>query len=185
MNLQIIQEIFNSLYLLLNEFIIILFDIFAFLKNNKDNILGFFNNREWALIVWFLIILICITIIPKFKCFRKSFKDVVGLLFKFIFFYFLMTIYVLFSIFLLRFLNLWDVADAKDTIVWSILVAFVAFYKINNINKVKTFFKDWLLDNLKLIAVYEFLVNYYRCNLIAEFFYCTFFFYYWWTICFI
>lgn len=128
-----------------------------------------FNNREIALILWLLFILVWalfhtnirISIYGVLKVFfsKKIFGSV-----------FLMFTYVSFIIFIFYRLSIWDISMLKDTIVWFFSFAIILLINSNKANKNEDFLKNILLDNLKLILIFEFIINLYSFSLLIELF---------------
>ncbi|MBB6681448.1 hypothetical protein H4O20_08335 [Aequorivita sp. 609] len=100
---------------------------------------------------------------------RNSLKDVVKLLFGkyFLAIYLTLGIY-LFGIFsLLKAIGLWTSADIKDSIFWLFSVAFVLVFSLNKAKDSK-YFKEILIDTIKVIAILEFVINFYNFSLVTE-----------------
>jgi hypothetical protein len=65
-------------------------------------------------------------------------------------------------------LSLWDLGQTKNTMAWSVAVGIVTMFRLPNLAEDVPFFRDWLLDNLKLIALVEFIVAFYTFPLPVE-----------------
>lgn len=129
-----------------------------------------FNNREIALIIWIGIIALCFGLFPKLREIAKSFKPVLVAFFqyKIQINIALMFIYVLGIIYLLVRLGLWDFSQIKNTVIWMFSVGLFSFFQIEKIKKDRKFFKHVVLDNLKLLAIIEFIVGVYTFSLAIE-----------------
>lgn len=126
-----------------------------------------FTTREQAIIIWVAVFLI-------WSLFQKNLRNsIAGLLRAFfqkkIFIAFVMMIfYVGLTVYLLFRIHLWDAVLLKDTIFWIIGTAFILFLNLNKAAEDKDYFKKILFDNLKLILILTFLINFYTFPLIAE-----------------
>jgi hypothetical protein len=125
-----------------------------------------FNNREISLLIWLGIFIIFVL---TQKSMRNTLVDVVKLLFGkyFLAIYLTLGIY-LFGIFsLLKAIGLWTSADIKDSIFWLFSVAFVLVFSLNKA-KDRKYFKEILIDTIKVIAILEFVINFYNFSLVTE-----------------
>jgi len=126
-----------------------------------------FTTREQAIIIWIAVFLI-------WSLFQKNLRNsIAGLLraffqkkilaaFMMMIFYVGLTVYLFFRI------HLWDTLLLKDTIFWIVGTAFILFLNLNKTAEDKDYFKKILFDNLKLILIFTFLINFYTFPLIAE-----------------
>jgi len=134
-----------------------------------DCIKNAFNNREIALILWILPVIILML-------FDKNIRKSIGGLFIAITNKWLlisisgMIIYIALWIYGFYVLKLWDYGLLKDTIVWTFGVAFIMIMNSSKSFKDKDHFKKILFDNFKLLVILIFIVNLYVFNLIAELF---------------
>ena len=130
-------------------------------------ILTVFNNRELALIIWILIALACLliskSIRPSFLAVMKAFlaRKIVTVIL-------LMLAYISLVVYVAYSFHLWDFSLLKDTIVWCLGTAFVMFYNYDKVNTEKKYFKNVLLDNLKLAVFLQFIINLYVFNIVVE-----------------
>ena len=131
------------------------------------NLLQEFNNREKALIVWFLFFWI---LALSRKEVRVSFYGVLkALVNKYILATLAaMVLYTSIEIFSLCKIGLWQTTLTKDTVFWILGTAFVLLLNINTASKDERFFRKILLDNVKFVLVFEFLVNFYTFPLLCE-----------------
>lgn len=128
-----------------------------------------FNNREIASAIWILLLFIyCMTKADA----RKAFYDLIKTFFslKLYFIWVSMTIYVTAIIFLLKYLNYWDINLLKDTIFWFLFSSFYMVINSISLHKKENIFKKYMLDSLKFIVVIEFISNKYTFSFIWEFF---------------
>jgi hypothetical protein len=128
------------------------------------------NNREWALVIWFLAFIIFASFSKKMDKVRESFKH----LFKAFFvkaiasIFILMLIYIIAVVFALFKIGLWESHQLKNTIIWATSVGALSLFRINSIKEDGQFFKNAVLDNLKLIAIVQFVVGFYTFGLFVE-----------------
>ena len=132
--------------------------------------LDILNNREWALVIWFFIFVLFALFSPKMKNVRESFKQVLNAFFvkAIITTVVAMIIYVTLIVFGLFKIGLWDLNQFKDTIIWAIFVGSLSLFKINSIEKDPHFFRNLVLDNLKLTAIVKFVLDFYTFGLFVE-----------------
>lgn len=133
--------------------------------------LDIFNNRELASI---LLASIFITYtIYKINDKKSIFKQFFDLFLAFfekklrqIQYFFLAYIFI--EIIILHNFFYWDSSYLKDTVMWMFSVYFLIMKHSKLVEK-KYFIKNILIDNLKFIAIFEFIVNLYTFNFIFEF----------------
>jgi hypothetical protein len=132
-----------------------------------EYIINFFNNREKALIIWIVAVSVFLLINknfrPSFLAVLKAFlarKIVTALL--------IMLAYISLIVFAAYELHVWDLSLLKDTIVWVLGTALVMFINYDKAYKEEKYFKDVLLDNVKLVVFLGFLINLYVFNLVVE-----------------
>ena len=128
------------------------------------------NNREWAIVFWFFTFIIFALSSSKMKKVRESFKQLLKAFFvkAIISTLALMTIYIATVVFVLFKIGLWESNQLKNTIIWAISVGALSLFKINSIKENRHFFKNSVLDNLKLIAIVQFVVGVYTFGLFVE-----------------
>lgn len=127
-----------------------------------------FSNRELALIVWTVPILIFCFL--KFS-FNKSFINLIRAFFasKLSIAYFIMILYTICILHFLKSFDLWDFTLTKDAFLWFFTFAIVTFFKINKASG-NNFFIQILNETFKLTLFLEFLSNFYTFNFWIEFF---------------
>src|SRR6266487_2639991 len=128
-----------------------------------ETLINVFNNREKALIIWILIVLICILVS---KSFRPPFLSVLRALFarKIATAMLAMLAYISLVVFAAYKVHFWDISLLKDTIIWTLGTAFIMFVNSDKVNTESKYFKKVLLDNVKLIVLLEFIINLYVFN---------------------
>ncbi|WP_165026124.1 hypothetical protein [Dysgonomonas sp. ZJ279] len=131
-----------------------------------SNIFDIFSTREIALAIWLLIFLIFIS---RTKDVRRSIAGVVKAFFvkKLILAFSTLLLYMLIVICILSSIGLWDISLLKDTFLWLLFSGIVLFMNINKVENVN-YFSKLIKDNIKIIAIWEFLFNLYTLSLIGE-----------------
>jgi hypothetical protein len=128
-----------------------------------------FTNREIATIIWIGIILFWV--IRKKPSVAKAFKGVIDTMMhpKLISLFVATTIYVLAEVFLLKKLGLWNIRLLKDTLYWFLGAALILETNlITSSQKHNPFFKKVVKENLSLIVILEFVLNFYTFHLLIE-----------------
>ncbi len=129
-------------------------------------IAGTFNNREIAVGIWMIVVFVYLIITIGKQPFTTLLKAVlvkqISILMVVMFLY----ISSLISIF--SRIGIWNVADLKDTLYWSLGVALVMLINLNQIAQTEGYIKKIILDTIKLIAILEFVVNFYVFDLWVE-----------------
>lgn len=126
-----------------------------------------FNNREIASAIWLL--LFGMWAITNSGV-RASFRDVIRSFLKWqiIIPLVAMGVYVVVVVGCLCTIGFWDVSAMKDTVFWTLGFASIMLFRANEVDKRYGFFRNAILDNLKLIAVLEFILNTYTFSLWIE-----------------
>jgi hypothetical protein len=131
------------------------------------NITKVFNNREQALGIWLLILMIYLL---AYKKTRSIICNLIKTAFgwKLTIVYVCMTIYVSLIVYILYRIEFWEVSSLKDTIIWflfsGVVSAFQAIERAENI----AYFRKVVLDNFKIVILFQFIVNFYTFSLIGE-----------------
>lgn len=122
-----------------------------------------FNNREIAIGFWLLAISIYVFLSPKMVKVRSSFRLLLSMLFvkQILSVFSLIVLYMAFVIYFLSEIDLWNAEQIKNTIFWCVSVGFMSLFKIESIKTDKSFFKNSVIDNLKLLAILQFVVGVY------------------------
>ena len=125
------------------------------------------NNREIAIIIWISIFLIWTLLKPSI---RKSFIELLKAFFlkKIIISTILMFLYISFMVGLTYQMGFWKPSQIKNTIIWTLFVAFLMLANINKFSEDEIFFRKTVLDNFKLIIFLEFILNFYVFNIVIE-----------------
>ena len=126
-----------------------------------------FNNREIAVAFWLVVIFIWS--LTK-KDVRSSFSALLKTLFtwKIILPLTGMLAYIALCIALLARANFWHWSNLKDTLLWTIGSAFGLFLRSNEAGGDEKFFRSAVYENLKFVAMLEFVVNMYTFPLWVE-----------------
>ena len=119
----------------------------------------YLDNRELAILAWLIILFMFF--LTK-KDIRKSFFNVIKSILKkkILVLNITMTLYVLVIVYGFKSIGLWNYSYLSDTVIWFFGVAFVMFMNVNNAGK-DDFFKKHLIENLKLVILLEFLLNFF------------------------
>jgi hypothetical protein len=67
-----------------------------------------------------------------------------------------------------KIIGFWDITAIKDTFVWIFGIAVVLIVKISDTKDTALQFKDAIVDSIKLIVIFEFILNLYSFPLILE-----------------
>ncbi len=128
------------------------------------------NNREIAITLWLLAIMIFIFSSPKMTEVRRSFGSLLSSFFvkQIMTVLGLMVVYMGFVVYILSEVDLWNVGQIKNTLFWCASVGFMSLFKLESIKKDKSFFKHSVIDNLKLLAIIQFVVGVYTFPLLVE-----------------
>ena len=128
------------------------------------------NNREIAIALWLLAISIYIFSSSKMAEVRNALKGVMAALFvrQIMSVLCLMVAYMAIVIYWLSDLGLWNFEQLKNTVFWCVSVGFISLFKLEKIKKDKHFFKHSVIDNLKLLAILQFVVGVYTFTLWVE-----------------
>ena len=128
------------------------------------------NNRELAITFWLTIIFVYLLFTKKIVEVRKSVKKLLSALFvrQIVSVLFLMLIYMGLIVYALSEIGLWNIEQIKNTVFWCASVGFMSLLKLETIKKDKYFFKNSIINNLKLLAVIQFIVGVYTFPLFVE-----------------
>jgi hypothetical protein len=88
--------------------------------------------------------------------------------YKIVLFVGLMLLYITGLVIGLRYLGLWMPSHTTTTIFWTISVALVTLLKINSITEDEHYFKKATLDQVRLLVLFEFIINFYVLSLWVE-----------------
>lgn len=126
-----------------------------------------FTNRELGIIFW-LVVLFIFVIINKNR--RESLTDVLKVLTSKIFLIIIsfMLIYIAGILYFLYKIGYWELFFIKDTLIWIIFNAFVLMLSSTDKALKEGFFKQKLVESIKIIVVIQFIANTYTFNLYIE-----------------
>ena len=129
--------------------------------------LDLFNNRERAVIIWLVIFFSWALTRKKI---RLSIFEVLKALVQKIMLITLavMGTYVALVVLLLHKIQFWNFVMIKDTVVWFLFSAFILLIDSITIAQRENYFRKVVLDNIKLVLVLEFVVNFYAFSLWFE-----------------
>lgn len=101
---------------------------------------------------------------------RKSFRGLISAFFarQIISVLILMTTYMGAVVYFMSEADLWNAEQIKNTVFWVVAVGFMSLFKLESIKKDKSFFKHSVIDNLKILAVIQFVIGTYTFALWAE-----------------
>lgn len=133
-----------------------------------NGLLRIFSTREIATILWTLIFFIFIF---RDKSIRISLRKIAATLFNkkllipllFLYIYLATILYLLYTI------NIWEMYLLKDSIIWGVFSATTLMFKSFDNNKdYKEFITIYFFSSLKLVFIFEFLINFFTFNLLIE-----------------
>ena len=126
-----------------------------------------FNNREIAIGIW---VLITVIILLFLKPTRDFLKTAIPILFskKFIIFYVVFISFLIAVLYGLYWLGVWNIGLLKDTIFWVLFVELPLFAKTIDKAKDSHFFHTIIKENLALVVIIEFFLNFWTFSLCAE-----------------
>lgn len=125
------------------------------------------STREIALLIWFCAVALFSFIHPSTRPYvlhlvrvvlQRQVVVVIALLYA----------YMGVVVWGLSLVSIWDWGQFKNTLIWSIAVGMASLFRINEIEDEPHFFRKWILDQLKVIAVVEFIIAYYTFPLLIE-----------------
>lgn len=148
----------------------------GFLKSESQffkctrNPVDILNNREIAIAIWLLVISVYIYSSSKMTDTRAAFRGLLSAFFvrQIISVLCLMIVYMVIVIYWLAELGLWNTEQLKNTVFWCASVGFMSMFKLQQIKKDKGFFKHSVIDNLKLLAILQFIIEIYTFALWIE-----------------
>lgn len=132
--------------------------------------MDFLNNREIAISLWMAAITIYIFSSSKMGDVKRSFRSLLSAFFvrQIISAVMLMATYMGVVVYLMFEANLWNSGQIKNTIFWAAAVGFMSLFKLESMKKDKSFFKHSIIDNLKILAIIQFVVSFYSFPLWIE-----------------
>lgn len=132
--------------------------------------MNFLNNRELAVALWVIAIAIYILSANKMRGIRESIISLVSIFFvrQIISILTLMIIYIGVVVYLMSEASLWNIGQIKNTVFWAVTVGIMSLFKLESIKSDRGFFKHSVIDNLKALAIIQFVVSVYTFPLWAE-----------------
>jgi hypothetical protein len=126
-----------------------------------------FNNREIAVGIW---VMLAVVISIFTKPVRQFLKSVFTMLFcrKFVVFYIVFFSYFGLVTYGLYAIGFWDTSLLKDTIFWVLFLELPLFIKTIEEAKDNHFFAQLIKENIALIFITEFILNFWTFGLITE-----------------
>lgn len=126
---------------------------------------GLFNNREIAVGMWTVAL---IAFAACFKVVRTSFAPIPKATLPILIPLILSFVPTALIVWLLAYLNLWDLSVLKETIYWVIGTGIIMFGKFNSVKDLKSLYKQAAKETLALVIVLEFIIWLYVFPLWAE-----------------
>ncbi|AHB42016.1 hypothetical protein RAAC3_TM7C00001G0150 [Candidatus Saccharibacteria bacterium RAAC3_TM7_1] len=128
---------------------------------------GLFNSREIAVGLWLAVLII---FVASKKAVRSSFGAVLKTFFtpKIIIPLLLSFTPSVLVVWLLAYLNLWDLSVLKETIYWVIGTGIIMFGKFDGVKDLKSLYRQTAKETLALVVVLEFIIWLYVFPLWAE-----------------
>jgi hypothetical protein len=125
------------------------------------------TTREWAVLVWTLGAFAWALTNAEI---RSSMKSVIRyfVAWQVQVIFWLLVAYTAAVVAALSQLSLWDAGELKTTMIWLVAVGLATLFKLPQIREKTHFFREWALDNLKLIGVLEFVLTFYTFDLWVE-----------------
>lgn len=127
-----------------------------------------FNNREIAIGSW---VLLAVVVALFTKPAQQFIKTTLPIIFcrKFVIFYIIFLSFFYLTIYFLYWIGFWKVGLLKDTIFWIVFVELPLFVRAIEKAKDSHFFTKLIKDNIALIVIVEFVLNFWTFRLVAEF----------------
>ncbi|HAS6253691.1 TPA: hypothetical protein RQL13_004508 [Vibrio vulnificus] len=128
------------------------------------------NNREIAIALWLLAISVYVYFSPKMVEVRSACSKLRQTFFvsQVISVLGLMIAYMVIVISVLSELALWNVDQIKNTVFWCFSTGFLSLFEIEKLKKDRSHFRQLVVDNLQLLAIFQFVVGVYTFSLWIE-----------------
>ncbi|MBB6057164.1 hypothetical protein [Tolumonas osonensis] len=132
--------------------------------------MNIFNNRELSIIIWAIAVLMYIVIFKRKTSIISSFIDVLKAFFhiKIITVVSAFLLYVIAIVLICQEFYLWDSSQWKNTILWVAFVGTPLLFKLEKIRAKPAILKDVIIDNIKVLGVFEFIFGLYSFPLAIE-----------------
>lgn len=130
-----------------------------------------FNSREIAIGIWATIALVAILLSKSLRRPLAQFlKTAIPILVcrKFVVFYIVFIVFLTWVLRVLKWTTFWDHSLLKDTIFWVLFVELPLFGKAIQEAKDNRFFSNLIADNLKIVALFEFFIEFWTFSLQTE-----------------
>ncbi len=126
-----------------------------------------FTTREQAIFIWIAFFIIWAVFQKNIRTailglFKAFLQKQIAIAFTVMFFYVALIVYLFSQI------QLWEAVLLKDTIFWLLGTAFVLFMNLNKTSENEHYFKNIISENLKLLLVLVFIINFYTFHLLVE-----------------
>lgn len=133
-----------------------------------NTILASFNNRDRAFLVWLFVIFVFIYL--KFPNISRQLKQLLrAFIQKNILIVVLMLLLnTIISVYILKKIGFWDYGQFRNTIWWFFGVGFINIFRAVESRDIKSFKKNIIKDNLKILLVIEFFINVYTLSFVLE-----------------
>lgn len=128
------------------------------------------NTREWAILIWGLVVIGYLSISPKTEGIGKQFKSLLKTFFArpIVSVFMLMTIYVVLVVYVYSQIGFWEWHQFKNTIIWYFSIAAMSLVKVSSVEGSPNYLKDTVLNSVKLVGIIEFIVGFYTFNILIE-----------------
>jgi hypothetical protein len=128
------------------------------------------NSREWAILVWVLVLIGYITRPPRWQTLKEPLLGVLRALGSrhLVSAITLMAMYVVMMIYGLSHIGLWDPSLLKGTLIWFFSVAVFSLFQVNKFSESPHKLKALVADSFRLVVVIEYLVGAYTFHFAVE-----------------
>ena len=126
---------------------------------------GLFNNREIAIGLWLMAVIV---FAACFKVVRTAFAPIPKAALPILLPLLLSFIPTASVVWILAYLNLWDLSVLKETIYWVVGTGIIMFGKFNSTKDLRTLYKQTAKESLALVVVLEFFIWFYVFPLWVE-----------------
>lgn len=129
--------------------------------------LKLFSTREIATGIWLIVLFLFIFISPKIRNHGINVIKAVcnkQLLIPF----FILMFYTIFLIYIFSLTTIWEKYYIKDIVIWAVFIGIPIFFDAIDRKRKNDYFKNILINNLKLTFVIEFFISTFTFNIIME-----------------
>lgn len=125
------------------------------------------NNRELALLIWLALFIIWASRKPGM---RRALSGLMRAFFarKVFTLVALMVLYLVAVVIGFRYLNLWQPSHFTATLLWGVSVGLVTLINLNSISEDEHYFRKTALEQVRLLVLLEFFINFYVFDLWVE-----------------